>query len=247
MSEMRIRLALAATLALAGSAAAEEPAYGNLDFSRLTKPQEEFFWRRLQSLAIEEAALAHCGQTDDFAVRAKEGIRACVTPAAMERAEAYFKAEMKTAQESLKARKASCRAAPKPNRGWLGVELAATAAEGAEVSGTVSDSPAAGAGLKAGDVISAVNGEAVAGPKDLTVKIRALAPGADVRLALKRDGAARELNVKLGGKAFDADGSLALDMPELVAASREDLKRVADEVTDLCRKCKTTIWALFCR
>jgi predicted metalloprotease with PDZ domain len=115
------------------------------------------------------------------------------------------------------------------------------------VAGAVADSPAAAAGLKAGDVISAVNGEAIAGPKDLSAKIRALAPGADARLEIKRDGAAREVNVKLGAMAFDADGSVALDMPALVASSRDDLRRVADQVTDLCRKCKTTIWAVFCR
>ena len=47
--------------------------------------------------------------------------------------------------------------------------------------------------------------------------------------------------------AFDADGSVALDMPALIASSQDDLKRVADEVTDMCRKCKTTIWSVFCR
>jgi hypothetical protein len=244
---MRFWLLVAAGLALAAPARGEEAAYGNLDFSRLTKPQEEFFWQRLKSLAVEEAALAHCGEADDFAARAKAGIRACVTAAAMERAESAFKTEMKATEESLRARKPSCRAAPKPNRGWLGVELASSAAAGAEVAGAVADSPAAGAGLKAGDVISAVNGEAVAGPKELSAKIRALAPSADVRLAVTHDGAAREVNLKLGAMAFDADGRVALDMPTLVAESRADLKRVADEVTELCTKCKTTVWALFCR
>jgi predicted metalloprotease with PDZ domain len=243
---MRVWLA-AAVVAIASQAWAEEAGHGSLEFSRLTKPQEQFFWRRVKSLAVEEAALAYCGEADDFALRATQGVRACVTAAALEQAQSVFKAEMKKAAESLAARKPSCRAAPKPNRGWLGVELAASSAEGAEVAGTVADSPAAGAGLKAGDVISAVNGDAVAGPKELSARIRALAPGAAVRLEVKHDGAAREASVKLGAMAFDADGSVALDMPALVAESREDLKRVADEVTDLCAKCKTTVWALFCR
>jgi hypothetical protein len=243
---MRIGLAAAVILAIA-PAAAEEPAHGSLDFSRLTKPQEEYFWRRLKSLAIEEAALAHCGEADDFAARVKAGVRACVTPEALERTETAFKAEMKAAEASLSARKASCRGAPKPTRGWLGVELAPEAAEGAAVAGTLADSPAAAAGLKAGDVVATVNGEAIAGPKELSARIRALAPGAEARLGVKRDGALREVSVKLGAQAFDADGRVALDLPALLADSKQDLKRVADEVTELCAKCKTTIWALFCR
>ncbi len=151
------------------------------------------------------------------------------------------------AEASIAARKASCRAAPKPTRGWLGVQLASAAAQGAEVAGAVPDSPAAAAGLKAGDVITAVNGAAIAGPKELPTRIRALPPGAEAKLALTRDGAARELSVKLAAQAFDADGEIALDLPALIVDSKADLSRVADEMTALCVKCKTTVWALFCR
>lgn len=242
---MRVWLLIAAVLALVSQGRAEET-YGNLDFSRLSKPQEEFFWRRLKSLAIEEAVLAHCGEPDDFAERAKQGIRACVTAAAMARAENFFQAEIKTAEASLRARKASCHGRPAPARGWLGVELK-EADGGAEVTGTIPGSAAAAADLKAGDVIFSVNGAAVAGPKDLSTKICALAPGAEARFEVKRDGAAHQVSVNLGAMAFDADGRVALDLPELVTSSKEDLRRVADEVTDMCGKCKTTIWAIFCR
>jgi len=244
---MRLWMFVAAALALGAPAFADEEPYGNLDFSRLTKSQDEFFWRRLKSLAVEEAVLAHCGAADDFAVRATQGIRACVTEAALERAKSVFNAEMKTAEASLRARKVSCRGKPAATRGWIGVELSPGDGGGAEVKGTVADSPAAAADIKAGDVISAVNGEAVAAPADLSAKIRALAPGANVKLDVKRDGAALEVSLKLGAMAFDADGSVALDMPALIASSQDDLKRVADEVTDMCRKCKTTIWSVFCR
>jgi len=244
---MRLGMFVAAALASAAPALAEDAPYGNLDFSRLTKSQDEFFWRRLKSLAVEEAVLAHCGQSDDFAARATQGIRACVTEAALERAKSVFAAEMKTAEATLRARKASCRGKPAATRGWIGIEMAAAEGGGAEVKGTVADSPAAAADIKAGDVISAVNGEAVAAPADLSAKIRALAPGANVKLDVKRDGAALEVSLKLGAMAFDADGSVALDMPALIASSQDDLKRVADEVTDMCRKCKTTIWSVFCR
>ncbi len=115
------------------------------------------------------------------------------------------------------------------------------------MAGAVADSPAASAGLKAGDVIAKVNGEAIADPKELLAKIRALRPGAEVRLDVLNAGAARQVSAKLGGMAFDADGRVALAMPELIVSSRDDLKHIADEVTDMCVKCKSTIWAVFCR
>ncbi|HXT07302.1 MAG TPA: PDZ domain-containing protein [Roseiarcus sp.] len=239
---------LAAILALLASPAAraEEAPHGSLDFSRLTTQQSDFFWRRLRSLAIEEAVLSYCGQPDDFERQAKQGIRACVTAAALDKAQAYFSAEMKTALASLHERKASCRGKPEAKRGWLGVEIRPDA-RGVLVTAAMAGSPAAAADLKAGDVIASVNGHAIAGPKQLSAKIRALAPGATVALGLLRDGAGRQASVKLGGMAFDADGQAALDMPALMVSSRQDLHAIADAVTDMCARCKTSIWALFCR
>jgi membrane-associated protease RseP (regulator of RpoE activity) len=242
----KLWLAFAALLALAFSARAEEGGYGHLDFSRLDKTQEEFFWRRLKSLAIEEAVLTYCGEPDDFAARAKQGIRACVTEAALAKAETFFNAEMKTATAALRMRKAACHGKPAPSRGWLGVQIA-QAPQGAVVKEAVADSPAAAADLRAGDVIVNINGEAVAGPQDLSARVRALAPGATVALKLLRDGAERTASVKLGAMAFDASGAVALDMPALISSSRQDLKAIAGAVTDMCAKCKSSIWAMFCR
>jgi hypothetical protein len=241
-------LVLTALVAMLGSVAAraEDAPYGSLDFSRLTSQQSDFFWRRLRSLAIEEAVLSYCGAPDDFERDAKQGIRACVTAEALGKAEAFFKAEKQIALASLYERKASCRGKSQAQRGWLGVEIKPDA-KGALVTAAVAGSPAAAADLKAGDVISSVNGQAIAGPKQLTAKIRALAPGATVALGLLRDGAAHEASVKLGGMAFDADGQTALDMPALMVSSREDLHAIAGAVTDMCMKCKTSVWAMFCR
>jgi hypothetical protein len=252
---MRVRFLVASglslALCLASSAHADEGAYGNLDFSRLTKSQEQFFWTRLKSLAVEEAVLTYCGQPDAFAEEAKQGIRACVTLEALNKADSFFKTELKAAQAELRARGASCHAKPEANRGWLGVEIKAVEKDaggtGALVTGAVAESPAAAADLRAGDVITAVNGEAIVGPKELSSKIRSFAPGATVRLGVSRDGAGRTVSVKLAAMAFDPQGRAALDMPALMASSREDLKAVADEVTDMCQKCKTSIWAVFCR
>jgi hypothetical protein len=239
---------LAAVLALfaASGARAEDAPYGSLDFSRLTAKQSDFFWRRLRSLAIEEAVLSYCGQPDDFEKQAKLGIRACVTAEALAQAQAFFKAAELTALASLHERKASCRGKPQAQRGWLGVEIKPDA-KGALVTAAMAGSPAASADLKAGDVIASVDGHAIAGPKQLSAKIRALAPGATVSLGLWRDGAEHKASVKLGGMAFDADGQTALDMPALMVSSRQDLHAIAGAVTDMCVKCKTSVWAMFCR
>jgi hypothetical protein len=243
-------------LFLSSAAIADEGPFGNLDFSRLSKPQEEFFWRRLRSLAEEEAVLTYCGQPDDFAQQAKRGIRACVTSEALDKAESFFRSELKATQDDLRARKASCRTKPEATQGWLGVEIQPIAkgdgdfsggvGTGALVTGVVENSPAAAAGLKADDIITTVNGEAVASPKELSAKIRALTPAAAVQLGFSRDGARRTVSVKLGAMAFDQNGRAALDMPALVESSKQDLKYVADEVTNMCQRCKTTIWAMFC-
>ena len=46
------------------------------------------------------------------------------------------------------------------------------------------------------------------------------------------------MSVKLGAMAFDQNGRTALDMPALVESSKQDLKYVADEVTNMCQRCK---------
>jgi PDZ domain len=239
-------LALAPLVAFAAPAPAEDAGYGNLEFSRMTKPQEAFFWRRLKSLATEAAVLSYCGEPDSFETQAKQGIRACVTEAALAKADETFKSEMSAAEASLRLRKTSCRGKGGAERGWLGVEIGA-APKGALVTSAVAGSPAAAAGLTAGDVVATVNGESVAGPKELSAKIRALAPGSDVALGVLREGAARSVSIKLGGMAFDASGQVALDMPALVSESRQDLQAIAGEVTKMCQQCKTSIWAMFCR
>jgi len=39
---------------------------------------------------------------------------------------------------------------------------------------------------------------------------------------------------------------VALDLPSLIEPSKHDLEFVSEQVTEMCRKCKTSIWALFC-
>jgi hypothetical protein len=102
---------------------ADDGQFGSLDFTRLSKSQEHFFWKRLKILAFEEAAITYCGQPDDFAQRAKQGIRSCVTAEALNKAESIFKSELKASEDGFSEKKTSCNAKPDVTRGWLGVDL----------------------------------------------------------------------------------------------------------------------------
>ncbi|MEU6506780.1 trypsin-like peptidase domain-containing protein [Streptomyces sp. NPDC046942] len=58
--------------------------------------------------------------------------------------------------------------------------------------------PGERAGLKAGDVITEVDGQAVHTAQELIVKIRAHRPGDQLRLTVRRDGTDREIPLRLG-------------------------------------------------
>ena len=53
-------------LLLSSPGLADDRPFGDLDFSRLSEPQEQFFWKRLKILADEEGVLAYCGQPKKF-------------------------------------------------------------------------------------------------------------------------------------------------------------------------------------
>lgn len=94
-------------------------------------------------------------------------------------------------------------------RGWLGVKIepvtqdVADSLGLAEAAGALVNEPQAGspgekAGIKTGDVITAVDGETVKGPKELARKIGSLDPGKTVEISVWRDGKSMSLGVKLG-------------------------------------------------
>jgi serine protease Do len=71
-------------------------------------------------------------------------------------------------------------------------------AEGALVAEPQSDSPAAKAGVLAGDVITAVDGNDVKYPGDVARKIGAMAPGTEVKLSIQRRGEEKTVSLTLG-------------------------------------------------
>ena len=94
-------------------------------------------------------------------------------------------------------------------RGWLGVQiqpvtasiadsLGLKKAEGALVAEPQDGSPAAKAGILAGDVITAVNGTPVKDARELARTIGTIAPNATVKLDIIRGGQAKTVSLTLG-------------------------------------------------
>ncbi|MHB8877906.1 MAG: trypsin-like peptidase domain-containing protein [Myxococcaceae bacterium] len=87
-------------------------------------------------------------------------------------------------------------------RGWLGVNVREHSASDASHRGAVvmdvfKGSPAATAGLKPGDRLTAVNGRPIETYLQLLRRIALLAPGSEARIAVLRGGTSREVTVRL--------------------------------------------------
>ena len=94
-------------------------------------------------------------------------------------------------------------------RGYLGVYIQDVNApiakqfnlpqdHGVLIGDVTADTPGARAGLKRGDIITALNGEKVDGANQLRLRVSALPPGSNARLQIWRDGKQQEVNVALG-------------------------------------------------
>jgi serine protease Do len=123
------------------------------------------------------------------------------------------------------------------SRGWIGVQIQPVTqdiadsmglkqAEGALVADPQKNGPAARAGIEAGDVITAVNGQTVKDARELARIIGGFAPGSVVKLDLVHKGKSNVVSLSLGqlpnaqeAKAdIDAEGKAAThgtDVPRL--------------------------------
>jgi len=82
---------------------------------------------------------------------------------------------------------------------YLGVTVGdSTSGAGAAIQSVKSGTPADSSGLKAGDVVTAIDGVPVDNADDLTAKISAHQPGDKVTLTVTRDGATKTIDVTLG-------------------------------------------------
>ena len=95
------------------------------------------------------------------------------------------------------------------SRGWIGVQiqpvtqdiadsLGLKKAEGALVAERQKDGPAAKGGVEAGDVITAVNGQAVKDAREVARVISGLAPGSNAKLDVLHQGKSKVINLTLG-------------------------------------------------
>jgi serine protease Do len=117
-------------------------------------------------------------------------------------------------------------------RGWLGVEiqpvtqdiadsLGLKTASGALVAKENKDAPAAQAGVKIGDVVTALNGETVADSRDLARRIADLGPKKTAELTIWRNGAQQTISVTLGTMPNDKEAmnDLGTSKPDAGTAS----------------------------
>ena len=103
----------------------------------------------------------------------------------------------------------SLRTDGKVDRGWLGVQvqhvdetlaeaLGLEEAQGALVASVMADGPAAGAGLRAGDVITSFAGEKLDSMKDLPRIVAEVESGTEVEIEVWRDGGSKTLTATIG-------------------------------------------------
>jgi putative serine protease PepD len=82
---------------------------------------------------------------------------------------------------------------------YLGVQIGDTTDDaGAQVSRVVAGSPAAKAGLQAGDVVTAIGGKQISTADDLTALVATYEPGDKVAVTLERNGSTKTVDLTFG-------------------------------------------------
>ena len=118
-------------------------------------------------------------------------------------------------------------------RGYLGVgvqNITPSLAEslslknnhGALVGEIVPNAPAAKAGLKEGDVITAVNGQAITDANQLTLAVTAMAPGTKLDLQVLRDGKKTQLTAKTGERPKSRNARGDSDDDDLLSKNSDE-------------------------
>src|SRR6266511_1190328 len=120
-------------------------------------------------------------------------------------------------------------------RGWIGVQiqpvtkdiadnLGLKAPQGALVSEPQANGPAVKAGIMAGDVVTAVNGNAVKDARDLAKQIGSMAPGSTAKLTVRRKGEEKTFSIALGELPNQQEARAA--MPDSSAPEGTDVPRL---------------------
>jgi len=92
------------------------------------------------------------------------------------------------------------------DRGWLGVvvDTSGKRRAGAAIATVDKGGPAAKAGLRAGDLVTAINGERVESTRELIRDVSAVSPGNSARLRVRRQSQTLELTVIVGRRPPEA-------------------------------------------
>jgi serine protease Do len=109
--------------------------------------------------------------------------------------------------------------------------------QGLVVMEVLPDSPAAKAGLRHGDVLTAINGQEMKSPNQFRSAVTRAGAGKEVRLEVLRGKEKKEMDAKLGEAPLDGFGSLPLEnFPDVgnvvpgrfVTPNREESRRVQE-------------------
>jgi len=99
---------------------------------------------------------------------------------------------------------------------------------GALIKSVVPESPAANAGIEAGDVITEVNGKTVDNPNELRMTIGGLLPGSKVQLSYLRNGESKKTDVTLIEQQSNEELRLPKSQPDTAEPDVLDGVMVAD-------------------
>ena len=141
--------------------------------------------------------------------------------------------------------------------GYLGIQTAEVNKEnfakyglrdvrGVAVEKVMEDSPAAAAGIKAGDVIVRFNGEEITGTRKLTRLISEVAPDHQVTLTVSRNGSEHELNATVGKRPMPKfeNGNFAFTVPGGMQKLELDKLREMPQLKDFPKGEMPKVWTV---
>jgi len=109
-------------------------------------------------------------------------------------------------------------------RGRLGIAMSnATGVEGAQIAEVEANSPAAQAGLRKGDVVTALNGHPVRGSAELRARLGVVPAGETVELKVQRGNESQVIKARIAEVEKQAAGGQSV--PELAGAALAEVQR----------------------
>ncbi len=89
---------------------------------------------------------------------------------------------------------------------YVGVELNANSAGGAQISSVQPGSPGEKAGLQSGDIVTSLNGKSIATTEQFIATVDTYGPGQTITLTVKRGGQVKQIKLTLGTRPAQSPG-----------------------------------------